>query len=149
MGSKEEAERIKRKGINLEQESAKKQKSKEDITKEAKSPEEVTEEKIKEMMQLVPIEEVYVEALQVKHPIIDWEVHTEAEWKLYDKCGVHQLISKDKDIFMLVEKDYPIKKGLALVMICYKLQVENYSQMAEDLVQKIYNIANSLRQQGD
>nr|GFA57777.1 hypothetical protein [Tanacetum cinerariifolium] len=71
MGSKEEAERIKKKGINLEQESAKKQKSSEEITKEAKSPEEVTKEKIKEMMQLVPIEEVYMEALQVKHPIID------------------------------------------------------------------------------
>nr|GFA82954.1 hypothetical protein [Tanacetum cinerariifolium] len=52
MGSKEEAERIKRKVINLEQESAKKQKSSEEITEEAKSPEEVTEEKIKEMMQL-------------------------------------------------------------------------------------------------
>nr|GFB42392.1 hypothetical protein [Tanacetum cinerariifolium] len=34
---------------------------------------EVTEEKVKEMMQLVLIEEVYVEALQVKHPIIDWK----------------------------------------------------------------------------
>nr|GEX49101.1 hypothetical protein [Tanacetum cinerariifolium] len=142
MGSKEEAVRIKRKGINLEQESAKKQKSKKEITKEAKSPEEVTEEKIKEMMQLVPIEEVYVEALQNF-------MHAPAEWKLYEKCGVHQLISKDKDIFILVEKDYPIKKGLALVMICYKLQVENYSHMAEDLVRKIYNIANSPRQQGD
>nr|GFB13248.1 hypothetical protein [Tanacetum cinerariifolium] len=67
----EEVKRIKRKGINLEQESAKKQKSSKEITEEAKSPEEVTKEKIKEMMQLVPIEEVYVEALQVKHPIID------------------------------------------------------------------------------
>nr|GEY91711.1 hypothetical protein [Tanacetum cinerariifolium] len=175
------AKEIKRKGINLEQESAKKQKSSEEITKEVKSSDEVPEEKIKEMMQLVPIEEVYVEALQVKHPIIDWEVHTEgqkaywkirrlggssasyqfftdllkhldrddlnhyAEWKLYDKCGVHQLTLKDKDIFMLVEKDYPLRKGLALVMICYKLQVENYPQMADDLVRKIYNIANSLR----
>nr|GEZ63452.1 leucine-rich repeat protein [Tanacetum cinerariifolium] len=79
------AKKIKRKGINLEQESAKKQKSSEEITKEAKSPEEVTKEKIKEMMQLVPIEEVYVEALQVKHPTIDWEVHTEGQrayWKI-------------------------------------------------------------------
>nr|GFB90841.1 hypothetical protein [Tanacetum cinerariifolium] len=76
VGSKEEAERIKRKSINLEQESAKKQKSLEEITEEAKSPEEVTDEKIKEIMQLVPIEEVYVDALQVKHPIIDWEVDT-------------------------------------------------------------------------
>nr|GEY46614.1 putative ribonuclease H-like domain-containing protein [Tanacetum cinerariifolium] len=59
---------------------------------------------------------------------------TTTEWKLYDKCRVHQLTSKDKDIFMLLEKDLPLRKGLALVMICYKLQVENYSQMADDLV---------------
>nr|GEX93657.1 hypothetical protein [Tanacetum cinerariifolium] len=40
----QKAERIKRKGINLEQESAKKQKTSEDVTEEAKPPEEVTEE---------------------------------------------------------------------------------------------------------
>nr|GEZ20532.1 hypothetical protein [Tanacetum cinerariifolium]GEZ20549.1 hypothetical protein [Tanacetum cinerariifolium] len=229
---KEEAERIKRKGINHEQESTKKQKSSEEITEEAKSPEEVTEEEIKEMMQLVPIKEVYVEALQIKHPIIDWKVHSECQrsyWKitrlggssacyqffidllkhldredlnqlwrlvketlstrpptrdkemelwvelsrlyepdkedqlwthtqnfmhasvdrkLYDSCEVHHVTSKDKEIFMLVGKDYPLRKGLALVMICYKLQVENFSQMANDLVLKIYKIANSPRQQG-
>nr|GEV01524.1 hypothetical protein [Tanacetum cinerariifolium] len=126
MGSKEEAERIKRKGLNLEQESAKKQKTSEEVPKEAMSPEEVPEENVKEMMHLVPIKEVYVKALQVKHPIIDW---------------------KDKEIFMQVEKDYPLKKGLALVMISYKLQVENYSQMENDLILKIYKIANSPRQQ--
>nr|GEY31026.1 hypothetical protein [Tanacetum cinerariifolium] len=145
----------------------------------------------------VPVEEIYVEALQVKHPIIDWKVHTEGqrsywklirlrgssasyqffvdmlkhldredlnqlwelvketlsisqpqnsmhapvEWKLYDTCGVHHVTSKDKEIFMLVEKDYPLRKGLAIVMISYKLQVENYSQMANDLILKIYMIA--------
>nr|GEX70659.1 hypothetical protein [Tanacetum cinerariifolium] len=72
-------------------------------------------------------------------------MHAPVEWKLYDLSGVHHLISKDKEIFMLVEKDYPLRKGLALVMISYKLQVKNYSQMAEDLIRKIYNIANTLR----
>nr|GEW00392.1 RNA-directed DNA polymerase, eukaryota [Tanacetum cinerariifolium] len=205
MGSKEEAERIKRKCINLEQGSAKKQKILEEVTEEAKPPEEVPKEKVKEMMQLVPIEEVYVESLQVKHPIIDWKVHSEGQrsywkitrlvketlsnkpptsdkemelwvelnmiyepdkedqlwththdfmhapvdWKLYDSCGVHHVTSKDKEIFMLMEKDYPLRKGLTLVMICYKLQVENFSQMANDLILKIYKIANYPRQQGD
>nr|GEV77604.1 putative ribonuclease H-like domain-containing protein [Tanacetum cinerariifolium] len=75
MGSKEEGERFKRKGLTLEQESAKKVK----ITKE------VTKEKLKEMMQLIPVKEIYVEALQVKHLIIDWEAHTEGQrsyWKI-------------------------------------------------------------------
>nr|GEY38239.1 hypothetical protein [Tanacetum cinerariifolium] len=169
MGSKEEAERIRRKGINLEQESAKKQKSSEEITKEAKSPEEVPEKKVKEMTNLVLIEEVYVEDLQVKHPIINWKVelnrmyepdkedqlwthtqnfmHAPVEWKLYDSCRVHHVAAKDKEIFMLMEKDYPLRNGLALVMICYKLQVKNFLQMENELVLKIYRIANSPRQQ--
>nr|GEW80190.1 hypothetical protein [Tanacetum cinerariifolium] len=62
MGSKEEAERLKRKGLSLEQESVKKLNTSEEVAEEAKSPDEVPEEKVKEMMQLVPIEEVYVEA---------------------------------------------------------------------------------------
>nr|GEX65608.1 hypothetical protein [Tanacetum cinerariifolium] len=58
MGSKEEAERLKRKGLNLEQEHVKKQKSSEEAPEIEKSTEEITEEKMKEMMQLVPVEEV-------------------------------------------------------------------------------------------
>nr|GFD49230.1 hypothetical protein [Tanacetum cinerariifolium] len=72
-------------------------------------------------------------------------MHAPIEWKLYDLSEVHHLTAKDKEIFMLVEKDYPLRRGLALVMISYKLQVENYSQMAEDFIRKIYNIANTPR----
>nr|GFA61493.1 hypothetical protein [Tanacetum cinerariifolium] len=54
--------------------------------------------------------------------------------KLYDTCGVHHVTAKDKEIFMLVEKDYPLRKGLAIGMISYKLQVENYSKMENDLI---------------
>nr|GEZ76894.1 hypothetical protein [Tanacetum cinerariifolium] len=54
IASKEEGERFKRKGLRLEQDSAKKIKTAEDVSKED----------LKEMMQLVPVEEVYVEALQ-------------------------------------------------------------------------------------
>nr|GEV84277.1 hypothetical protein [Tanacetum cinerariifolium] len=144
------------------------------------------EEDLKGMMQLVPLEEVYVEVLQVKHPIIDWEINSEEkrepatkdnekelwvelkrlfepdfedrlwthnqalmhdplEWKLYDTYGIHHVFFKDQEIFMLVEKDYPLRKGLATVMICNKLQVEQYSQMDNDLILKIHNIANSPR----
>nr|GFA12355.1 hypothetical protein [Tanacetum cinerariifolium] len=232
-GSKEEAERLKRKGLNLEQKHVKKKKSSEQAPEMEKSTKEITEEKMKEMMQLVPVEDIYVQSLKVKHPIIDWNVHIEGqrsywkiirlggnsacyqffidllkqldkedlnqlwdlvkeylsirpatsekemelwvelkrlyepdpkdqlwtltqnfmhapvEWKLFDLSRVHHLTDKEKEIFMLVEKYYPLRKGLALVMIRYKLQVKNYSQMTEDLIQKIYNIANTPRQQGD
>nr|GEY68291.1 hypothetical protein [Tanacetum cinerariifolium] len=150
MASKEKGERFKRKGLWLEQSSAKKMKTGEDVS----------EEDLKEMIQLVPVEEVYVEALQVKHPIINWEIyskgqrtywkiirlgghtavyqffvelkrlfkldvedqlwtHTQAlmhdlvEWRLYDSCEVHHVLTRDQEVFMLVEKDYPLRKGLA------------------------------------
>nr|GFA09177.1 hypothetical protein [Tanacetum cinerariifolium] len=45
MGSKEESERIKRKGLSLEQESAKKQKTSKEVPEEAMSPKEVPKEK--------------------------------------------------------------------------------------------------------
>nr|GEW18336.1 putative ribonuclease H-like domain-containing protein [Tanacetum cinerariifolium] len=77
--SKEEVERFKRKGIRFEKESVKKLKTSEEVHEEVKIPDEIPEEKVKEMMQMVPIEEVYVEALQVKHPIIDWKVYTEGQ----------------------------------------------------------------------
>nr|GEW53972.1 ribonuclease H-like domain-containing protein [Tanacetum cinerariifolium] len=76
-------------------------------------------------------------------------MHALIEWKISDTCGVHHVISKYQEIFMLVEKDYPLRKGLAIVMISYKLQVKNYSQIANDLILKIHKIANSPRQQDD
>nr|GFB99841.1 hypothetical protein [Tanacetum cinerariifolium] len=71
--------------------------------------------------------------------------HDTIYWKLYDTCGVHYVSTKDQEIFMLVEKDYPLRKGLATMMISNRLQVEQYSQMASDLILKIHNIANSPR----
>nr|GFA98991.1 hypothetical protein [Tanacetum cinerariifolium] len=53
----------------------KKQKSSEEAPEMEKSTEEIAEEKMKKMMQLVPVEDVYIQALQVKHPIIDWKLH--------------------------------------------------------------------------
>ncbi|GJU53365.1 hypothetical protein Tco_1227079 [Tanacetum coccineum] len=45
-------------------------------------------------------------------------MHDPLTWRLYDTCGVHH-VSTDKgyDIFMLVEKDYPLTRGLMTVML--------------------------------
>nr|GFA55133.1 hypothetical protein [Tanacetum cinerariifolium] len=69
MSSKEEGKIVKRQGLKIDQWSAKRMKTSKDVS----------EEELKGMMQLVPLEEVYVEALQVKHPIIDWEIHSEGK----------------------------------------------------------------------
>nr|GFC23674.1 hypothetical protein [Tanacetum cinerariifolium] len=53
MGSKEESERLKRRGLNLEKEKVKKQKSLEEPPEIETTTKEFTEDKIKEIMQLV------------------------------------------------------------------------------------------------
>nr|GEZ04906.1 hypothetical protein [Tanacetum cinerariifolium] len=153
MGSKEETERLKRKGINLKQEQVKKQKSSEEAPEIETSTEEFTKGKMKEMMQedlnqlwaivkeYLSIRlatskkemELWVELKRMYEPdpkdqlwtLTHNFMHASVEWKLYDLSGVHHLTAKDKEIFMLVEKDYPLRKGLALVMISYKLQVKS------------------------
>nr|GEZ35555.1 hypothetical protein [Tanacetum cinerariifolium] len=213
MSLKEESEKVKRPGIKLDQGSSKRVKishtsrSEPSLEQQFKGSKGVSEEELNGMMKLVPLEEVYIEALQVKHPIIDWEIHTKGkreywkiirlgghtgayqffvdmlkqfdredlhllwilvketfnikqcirdkekelcvelkrlfeldsedqlwtyhqafmhdplDWKLYDTCGIHHVSTKkNKEIFMLVEKDYPLRKGLATVMISNKLQ---------------------------
>nr|GEZ76719.1 hypothetical protein [Tanacetum cinerariifolium] len=164
--AKEEAERFKRKGIRFKQESVKKLKTSEEV----KATKEVTEEKVKEMIQLVPVDEIYVEALQVKHPIIDWKVHTEGQrsyWKITRLGGssanyqffMDMLKHLDREdlnkLWRLVKESLSIRSAVSdkemelwvELKRLYKLQVENYSQMANDLIMKIYKIANYPSQQ--
>nr|GFA79256.1 hypothetical protein [Tanacetum cinerariifolium] len=137
MGSKEEAERAKRQGIILEKEQVKKQKLSEKAP-EFKSPTEELWALVKEYLTIRPASndkemELWVELKRMYEPDPEdqlWTLtqnymHAPVEWKLYDLSGVHHVTAKDKEIFMLVEKDYPLRRGLALVMISYRLQVEN------------------------
>nr|GEX64577.1 hypothetical protein [Tanacetum cinerariifolium] len=178
MASKEEGERVKRKRLRLKQESAKKRTywkiiglgrhtavyqffvdmlkhfDREDLTqlwtlvRETLSIRQATSNKEKEL---------WVELKRLYKPDVEdqlWTqtqalMHDPMEWRLYDTCGVHHVLSRDQEIFMLVEKDYPLRKGLSIVMISNKFQVENYSQMANDLILKIHKIANSPRQRDD
>nr|GEV32263.1 hypothetical protein [Tanacetum cinerariifolium] len=120
MSSKEEGKRMKKKGLKLDQGSAKKINTFEDVPKED----------LKGMMQLVPLEELedlhqlwilVKETLTIKQATKDkekelWDelkrlfepdfkdqiwthnqnfMHNPLEWKLYDTCGVHHVLTKD------------------------------------------------------
>nr|GEW82638.1 hypothetical protein [Tanacetum cinerariifolium] len=77
MNSKLESKRLKRPKIQLDKESKKKLKTAEALgtkpnqEQQSEEPKELSEEDLKKMMKLVPVEELYIKALQVKHPIID------------------------------------------------------------------------------
>nr|GEW30810.1 copia protein [Tanacetum cinerariifolium] len=165
-------------------------------------PKEISEEDVQNMLEIVPMSEFKVKALQVKYPIIDWEIHSEGlktYWKIIRVGGITKAyqsfedmlkgfdredlvalwslvkekfssavpsIDKEKalwvelkrlfepdaddvlwklqrhNMFMLREKDYPLSNGVMTLMLNAKLQVEEDSEMARDLVMKIFMEAN-------
>ncbi|GJU54762.1 hypothetical protein Tco_1228476 [Tanacetum coccineum] len=73
-------------------------------------------------------------------------MHDPLTWRLYDTCGVHHVSTEaGLDIFMLVEKDYPMTRGLPMLMLINKLQVDQHSEMADELLKKIFILANRPR----
>ncbi|GJX39359.1 hypothetical protein Tco_0252662 [Tanacetum coccineum] len=74
-------------------------------------------------------------------------MHDPLTWRLYDTCGVHHVSTeRGHDIFMLVEKEYPLTRGLMILMPCNKLQVDQHSEMADELLRKIFILVNRPRQ---
>ncbi|GJZ06821.1 hypothetical protein Tco_0540614, partial [Tanacetum coccineum] len=77
-------------------------------------------------------------------------MHDPLKWWLYDTCGVHYVSTKrGHDIYMLVEKDYPLTKALMTLMLCNKLRVDQYSDMAEELLKKIFILVERPRHLGE
>ncbi|GJT50081.1 hypothetical protein Tco_0976238 [Tanacetum coccineum] len=73
-----------------------------------KEPKELSEEELKKMLEIVPVEETKAEALQVKYPIIDWEIHTEGEdlvtlWRLVKERFRSAEPTKDMERALWVE----------------------------------------------
>ncbi|GJR56580.1 hypothetical protein Tco_1407101 [Tanacetum coccineum] len=74
-------------------------------------------------------------------------MHDPLKWRLYDTCGVHHVSTKRGiDIFMLVEKEYPLSKGVLTLMLVNRLLVEQHLEMANELLRKIFIQANRPRQ---
>ncbi|GJW32781.1 hypothetical protein Tco_0052813 [Tanacetum coccineum] len=52
------------------------------------------------------------------------------DWKLYDSCGVHSLRMQHMQIYMLVEKKYPLAPLTLSMMLKKKLNIDYESDMA-------------------
>ncbi|GJW79901.1 hypothetical protein Tco_0143876 [Tanacetum coccineum] len=60
-------------------------------------------------------------------------------WRLYDTCRVHHVSIKDGiDIYMLVEREYPLSRGVLTQMLVAKLLVEQNNEMSRELLRKIF-----------
>ncbi|GJR73756.1 putative ribonuclease H-like domain-containing protein [Tanacetum coccineum] len=109
MDSNMEKERTKRAGLNLQEESSKRQKTGEgsEPTEELKA-DEISQEDLQQMIMVVRVEEVYVEALQVKYPIIDWEVYSEDTrkyWKIIKVRNHTEAYQTFDDMLKKFDKD--------------------------------------------
>ncbi|GJU34033.1 hypothetical protein Tco_1182387 [Tanacetum coccineum] len=71
------------------------------------------------------------------------------EWKLYDSCGVHSLMMQSMQIYMLVEKKYPLTPPTLSMMLEKKLQIDYESEMAYQLckliIKQLKNLLDAVR----
>ncbi|GKC24707.1 hypothetical protein Tco_1026857 [Tanacetum coccineum] len=90
-----EVQRLKRAGQEVLEEPVKRRKigeaSGSGEEQSAKKEKDLSEEELQKLLVIIPVEEVFVEALQVKYPIIDYEVYIEGSrkyWKII-RVGNH------------------------------------------------------------
>ncbi|GKF12202.1 hypothetical protein Tco_0050128, partial [Tanacetum coccineum] len=75
------------------------------------------------------------------------ETHCVDSAQQRDTCGVHHVsLVRGHDIFMLVEKEYPLTRGTLGLMMVARLLVEADSEMSKELLRKIFYQANRSRQ---
>nr|GEW13546.1 hypothetical protein [Tanacetum cinerariifolium] len=64
-------------------------------------PKEISEEDVKNFLEIVLVSEFKVEALQVKYPLIDWEIHSEGSrtyWKIIRVGGITEACQSFEDM---------------------------------------------------
>ncbi|GKB06286.1 hypothetical protein Tco_0834519 [Tanacetum coccineum] len=72
----------------------------------------------------------------------DWKI---VSWKLHSSSGVHTLVTKEGVVIhMLVEKKYPLKKEVLMQMLKLKLESEEDSTMALELIKFVKKILAEL-----
>ncbi|GJV88554.1 hypothetical protein Tco_1532492 [Tanacetum coccineum] len=131
--------------VELDHEGSKKQKTNEASGSVQEQPEEeetyLPQEDLQQMMMAVPVEEFYVESLQVKYPIIDCEVYykdTRMYWRII-KVGNH---TEAYQIFTKMLKKFYRHDLVKLWDLVRKAVQYNraYRFMLDPLVWRLYDI---------
>ncbi|GJT01889.1 hypothetical protein Tco_0823058 [Tanacetum coccineum] len=118
--------------VGLDHEGSKKQKTNKALESVQEQPDEeekeLPQEDLQQIMMVVPVEEVYVEALQVKYPIIDWEVYSEETRSL---CTTKPTDDKEKELWVKLKRLFEPDSGDTL----WKIQ----RYMHDPLVWRLYD----------
>ncbi|GJV79270.1 hypothetical protein Tco_1515140 [Tanacetum coccineum] len=84
--------------------------------------------------------EIWVKLKRLFEPDTDdelWKLQKhihDLTWRIYDSCGVHHVSTeKGIDIYMLVEKEYPLSRGTLTLMLVQDLVVQA-KEMVKELI---------------
>ncbi|GJU73525.1 hypothetical protein Tco_1264930 [Tanacetum coccineum] len=118
MDSKEEVQRLKRAGQDVEAEPAKRQRTEEvsesvqEQTDKEPKTDKLYQEQLNQMVIIVPDEGINVEALQTKYPIIGWEVYSEDTiqfWKIIRVDNHTEVYQVFEDMLKNFDRDDLVK----------------------------------------
>ncbi|GJZ58123.1 hypothetical protein Tco_0613617 [Tanacetum coccineum] len=134
----------------LDQGSSKRQKTSKNSEPAEESKEKendkLSQEELQQLMIIVPEERMNVEALVGNHTEKSQKHVHDITWRLYDTCGVHHVSTKDGiNIYMIVEKEYPLSRGVLTQMLAAKLLVEQNNKTSRELLRKILMMAERPR----
>nr|GFD17428.1 hypothetical protein [Tanacetum cinerariifolium] len=82
-------------------------------------PKEMSEEDVKNMLEIILVLEFKLEALQVKNPLIDWEIHSEGSrsyWKIITLCGITQAYQSSEDMLKDFDREDLDRKTISCQM---------------------------------
>ncbi|GKA18295.1 hypothetical protein Tco_0698132 [Tanacetum coccineum] len=155
-----EKEVMKRHGFDFQQKSSKKRSredSDEDNAKKHKLEDDAEKKELRNSMDVVPRDDIAidVESLATKYPIILFEPNEEDEiwknqqdynlisWRLFDSCGIHMLLMHTGiSIYMMIKKKYPLTQEMLSRMLSRRLEVDQESEMAFELLRIVSEIMN-------
>ena len=64
----------------------------------------------------------------------------ETIWKFYESSNIHHIATQaGVDVFMLAEKEYPLRAGVLVVLTVTQLRCEERTSVVNDLLQRIYD----------
>ncbi|GKA51865.1 retrovirus-related pol polyprotein from transposon TNT 1-94 [Tanacetum coccineum] len=116
-----------------------------EITKKEKVEDDKETTELKQLMKIIPDEEeVEIEAIPLAVKSLKdksmggiSKEYKVLNWKLYDSCRVHSLMMQHVQIYMLVEKKYPLAPLTLSMMLEKKLIIDYESEMAYQLLKFI------------
>nr|GFD02644.1 hypothetical protein [Tanacetum cinerariifolium] len=110
-----------------------------------KEANELSQKELQQMMIIVPVQEMNVEALQTKYPIIDWEIYTKGTrkyWKII-RVGNHTesalCFYREENKHLHADREgVSIVKRNSYIDVGSKDLVDQDNEMSRELLRKIF-----------